>query len=100
MMPERHRPTADAYGSTIDARDLPRECKPPFRFTAVWTCKHRGWTIVVSRIEHDPLPHVVISGHAQDGKYQIHAARQESVTPASVRAWIDELLRIGNEAQS
>ena len=84
--------SADAFGSTIDARELPRACKPPFRGRTVWEGTHREWRIVATRIAGDPLPHVVVCGHTIGGQYEIHAKRLEAATPATARAWIDELL--------
>ena len=91
-MSGKRPPNSDAFGSMIEARDLPRECRPPYRGRTAWTGTHRGWRILVTRIEGDPLPHVVVSGHTTADSYEIHAKRLDGAAPASVRAWIDELL--------
>jgi hypothetical protein len=95
LRPSRRRvtsPSADAFGSTIDARDLPRDCKPPYRGRTIWEGQHREWRIVVRRLENDPAPHIVVSGHGPDGRFYSHAAREEGATPATVRQWVDRLI--------
>jgi hypothetical protein len=90
--PRRSDPIADAFGSTIAASELPRECKPPYRGRTVGAGDHCGWRYVVRRIDGDPLPHVVVTGFAATGKYQAHAKRLAGATPATVRQWVDSLI--------
>ena len=83
---------SDGFGEFIEARDLPRECKPPYKGKTVWEGQHREWRILVRRLANDPVPHVVASGHGPDGKFYTHAARKEGATPATVRHWVDGLI--------
>jgi hypothetical protein len=84
---------SDRFGRFVPASALPEGVKPPYRSRTIWTGEHRGWEIIVVRIEGDPLPHVTASGaHPTHCRFESHSERQEGATPTSVRAWVDQLL--------
>ena len=61
--------------------------------TLISQFEHLDWEITVSRLDGDPVPHVVAWGdHPVSGLLEAHADRLPGATPATVRSWVESLL--------
>ena len=61
--------------------------------TLIAQFEHMAWIVTVSRLDGDPVPHVVAWGdHPVSGLLEAHADRLPGATPATVRSWVESLL--------